>query len=395
MIDNDRNDNSHDNDDDIESAVHYTEELINQECSFLTSCTYSLFSWVSELLPAASSGTKLLKTLKYTSSVSSQGRCGGHGLDPVLVAATIHLVGTAPATHFIVTFQNETDECLVSALSAAGVAIQLVRASHLWETLHLASYTHPFQCLLVGDVPWITTTISQVENLYLSAEINALKTYWFWVLRNLDFDASPAVGADVHLSEASRFPKPVHNHSSVPESLPLALPFMRAMAEVEGVLFEGLQGILISPSRRGLAPTVPSEAVDQRVLVAGVDAPGDGSWRLKLVAAWTTSGFQVLRPLWPKPAFNLQGRTLRINCLKKPTVFLFNDGDHLAQSRGYAADMMHEIQKRLNFTDVLVPNTGFGAYRNGSWNGMVGDLLRQSHYSVSLSSHPPFVNSST
>lgn len=67
--------------------------------------------------------------------------------------------------------------------------------------------------------------------------------------------------------------------------------------------------------------------------------------------------------------------SLHLSHLQKPTVFLFKDVEKLADVQGYAADIVQEIQQRLNFTDVLVPNTGFGAYRNGSWNGMVGDLL--------------------
>lgn len=61
-------------------------------------------------------------------------------------------------------------------------------------------------------------------------------------------------------------------------------------------------------------------------------------------------------------------------------MFLFNDGEQLEDAQGYAADIVQEIKRQLNFTDVLIPNTGFGAYRNGSWNGMVGDLL----YGVSI-----------
>lgn len=64
------------------------------------------------------------------------------------------------------------------------------------------------------------------------------------------------------------------------------------------------------------------------------------------------------------------------NFSKKPTVFLFNDGDSLTEAEGYAADMAKLLQVALNFSAVLVPNTGFGAYRNGTWNGMVGDLYR-------------------
>lgn len=61
---------------------------------------------------------------------------------------------------------------------------------------------------------------------------------------------------------------------------------------------------------------------------------------------------------------------------QKPTVFLFNDGDSLAEAEGYAADLAKLLQVTLNFSAVLVPNTGFGAYNNGTWNGMVGDLYR-------------------
>lgn len=56
-------------------------------------------------------------------------------------------------------------------------------------------------------------------------------------------------------------------------------------------------------------------------------------------------------------------------------MFLFDEGDELADAEGYAADIVKEIKRQLNFTDVLVPNTGFGAFENGSWTGMVGDLL--------------------
>lgn len=65
-----------------------------------------------------------------------------------------------------------------------------------------------------------------------------------------------------------------------------------------------------------------------------------------------------------------------VSCLflQKPTVFMFRESEGLSTARGYGADVTRLIQRRLNFTDTLVPNTGFGAFSNGSWSGMVGDL---------------------
>lgn len=53
---------------------------------------------------------------------------------------------------------------------------------------------------------------------------------------------------------------------------------------------------------------------------------------------------------------------------------MFSESEGLNTARGYGADVTRLIQRRLNFTDTLVPNTGFGAFSNGSWSGMVGDL---------------------
>ncbi|KAG7161170.1 Glutamate receptor-like 47, partial [Homarus americanus] len=63
----------------------------------------------------------------------------------------------------------------------------------------------------------------------------------------------------------------------------------------------------------------------------------------------------------------------------KPTVFEFADNaTRLADARGYAADLLRLIQKRLNFSDVILPVVGFGSIiENGSWNGMIGVLSRQ------------------
>ncbi|XP_050740029.1 glutamate receptor ionotropic, delta-1-like [Eriocheir sinensis] len=143
------------------------------------------------------------------------------------------------------------------------------------------------------------------------------------------------------------------------------------MREVEAALAEGMRGLLIYQEVQNRT----SRLKNSRVVVHSVEMTGDGSWRLRLALSGTHSQLNTLTPLWPTPPFNLMGRRLRINCLKKPTVFLFNDGEQLEDAQGYAADIVQEIKRQLNFTDILVPNTGFGAYRNGSWNGMVGDLL--------------------
>ncbi|XP_071519165.1 uncharacterized protein [Panulirus ornatus] len=172
--------------------------------------------------------------------------------------------------------------------------------------------------------------------------------------------------------------------------------FTHALDVMSDVLTEGMKGVFIDdveqlprhfkkydarvshPTQREL------QVIPRRVLVAGVDAPGDGSWRLKLAAAWTTSGLQVLRPLWPKPVVNLQQRLVRLVCHQKPTVFEYDTNVRkLAGARGYGADVFRLIQRKLNFTDVILPVEGFGSVTsNGSWNGMVGVLSRRVSMSV-------------
>ncbi|XP_066967797.1 glutamate receptor-like isoform X4 [Macrobrachium rosenbergii] len=63
---------------------------------------------------------------------------------------------------------------------------------------------------------------------------------------------------------------------------------------------------------------------------------------------------------------------------KKPTVFDYEgEATHLKETNGYGADLAKEIQQRLNFTDILVRSDGFGAFADGKWNGMVGDLYEK------------------
>ncbi|KAG0719063.1 Glutamate receptor [Chionoecetes opilio] len=62
----------------------------------------------------------------------------------------------------------------------------------------------------------------------------------------------------------------------------------------------------------------------------------------------------------------------------KPMVFTFNDETQgIPGCQGYAADLMRLLQRKLNFSEVILPVQGFGSVtNNGSWNGMVGELSR-------------------
>ncbi|KAG7177713.1 Glutamate receptor ionotropic, delta-2-like 18 [Homarus americanus] len=86
---------------------------------------------------------------------------------------------------------------------------------------------------------------------------------------------------------------------------------------------------------------------------------------------------QVNTPLWPKPSWNLRGRVLKFTCLDKPTVFTCSKEGGLKLAKGYLADVIQEMQLRLNFTPELIPTSGFGSLTpNGSWNGMVGVIAK-------------------
>ncbi|KAK4325180.1 hypothetical protein Pmani_004217 [Petrolisthes manimaculis] len=275
-----------------------------------------------------------------------------------LFTVTIQLLHTIPTTRLHLTFYNTPDECLVSAVWKAGMATQVLTDQHLRYTLdHLTSYSNPAQHVLIGPITWIASIIKQAKYLYDTAKINARKTQWLWVVT--DSFSSSSVSSNKSAS---------------------TLTFLKARQEVEGVVFEGLQGLLLVPEKlRHEITTSDDEGVDgtaEVVMVVGkVEAPGDGGLTLGIGATWThQQGLRILHTLWPQPSFNLRGRMLRINVLKKPTVFMFSENEGLGSAKGYAADVTRLIQRRLNFSDTLVPNTGFGAFSNGSWNGMVGDL---------------------
>ncbi|CAL4169346.1 unnamed protein product, partial [Meganyctiphanes norvegica] len=107
-----------------------------------------------------------------------------------------------------------------------------------------------------------------------------------------------------------------------------------------------------------------------------VEAPGDGSWNLKMAGTWQNRTLCLTHPLWPKPSFNLMGREVKLAVITKVTVFSVPTSNKLADALGYSAELYKEIERRLNFTAVLVPTVGFGSKKKGSWNGMVGVLSR-------------------
>ncbi|MPD05951.1 hypothetical protein E2C01_101726 [Portunus trituberculatus] len=59
-------------------------------------------------------------------------------------------------------------------------------------------------------------------------------------------------------------------------------------------------------------------------------------------------------------------------------VFTYRDRKKgLPGCNGYAADLTRLIQGKLNFSEIILSVYGFGSVtKNGSWNGMVGELSR-------------------
>ncbi|KAK3879441.1 hypothetical protein Pcinc_015991 [Petrolisthes cinctipes] len=259
------------------------------------------------------------------------------------------------------------DECLVSAVWRAGMATQVLTDQHLLRhTLdHLTSYSNPAQHVLVGPLTWITSIIKQAKHLYDTAKINARKTQWLWVVTD-----------SFSTTTTSSTPRPFF--SSLPSNKSAStLTFLKARQEVEGVVFEGLQGLLLVPEKLRHKITTSDEGRSSRSSDGGGEGRGPRRWWVDIGYGGnldTPTRTQNTTHSLATPSFNLRGRMLRINVLKKPTVFMFSENEGLGSAKGYAADVTRLIQRRLNFSDTLVPNTGFGAFSNGSWSGMVGDL---------------------
>ncbi|XP_076045829.1 glutamate receptor 1-like [Oratosquilla oratoria] len=114
-------------------------------------------------------------------------------------------------------------------------------------------------------------------------------------------------------------------------------------------------------------------------------SPGDGYVVLKEAARWSSSsGLVKFRTLKDELFFDFHGRKLYVSCLHKPGVFeVYSrtsgaEATTLEEASGYATDMMLVLQQRLNFTNALRCIKGFGVrLPNGTWNGMVGALVRE------------------
>ncbi|XP_042225477.1 uncharacterized protein LOC121868705 [Homarus americanus] len=286
-------------------------------------------------------------------------------LNSQLVAATIVVATTSHPTHLHLVFQDMPDSCLVGALWDVGVGVKLMEIREWRESLSQLSYLASSQHLLVGNLTWLTHIMRQVHPLYSFSKINALKTHWLWVATDV--------------KETLVYPP---SYTSSPSSV-----FSEALLDVSDALVEGVRGLLIATSSRNRLSGDPSvilpeglqtEFLDTWVMIGGVDAPGDGSWRMRLTATMTSSGLKVFSPLWPDPPTNFHLRPFRIACIKKPKVFEFDDGDSLEDAGGYIVEMMHVLRQHFNFSGLLVPTEGFGLLMpNGSWNGMVGVLQRR------------------
>lgn len=56
-------------------------------------------------------------------------------------------------------------------------------------------------------------------------------------------------------------------------------------------------------------------------------------------------------------------------------MFIYDEQNpDLETSTGYAVEITKIISKKLNFSTVLVPTTGFGSWKGNGWSGMVGQL---------------------
>ncbi|KAK7071104.1 hypothetical protein SK128_013979, partial [Halocaridina rubra] len=95
------------------------------------------------------------------------------------------------------------------------------------------------------------------------------------------------------------------------------------------------------------------------------------------------SGLILGMPLLSATTSNFFGRTLMLTTVHKPKVFEINKSDgsrvqNLEEVHGYTADIIRVLQTNLNFTISLTFTNNFGGQLpNGSWSGMIGDLVGQ------------------
>ncbi|XP_068201842.1 glutamate receptor ionotropic, delta-1-like [Palaemon carinicauda] len=281
------------------------------------------------------------------------------GLDSEVTAAVADAIRTVIVTHLHLVFMSEPDICLLNMLWAKGIVLELLDTHSWWIRLFDIDYQSHTQHVLVGSLEWIVVTMEKVKLLYNNSSMNAFNTRWIWVPSFVESDESVST------------PWPSRKVS-----------FSNVLNELTSSLQEGMRGIVVFSDRKPshLYPyeTTNASLIKRYVKIGSITAPGDGSWTLKTSSSWFHGNFNILRPLWPRPSFDLQNRTIRITCLQKPTVFEYKEGGGLDEAVGYANDLMLIARRHLNFTDVLVPIDGFGNKdSNGNWNGMVGVLHRK------------------
>lgn len=76
-----------------------------------------------------------------------------------------------------------------------------------------------------------------------------------------------------------------------------------------------------------------------------------------------------------------KNRTLRISSILVPPFLMRvkdKNGKETDEFEGFCKDIVNEIAKMLNFTYKInqVKDKQFGGLVNNSWNGMIGELMR-------------------
>ena len=109
----------------------------------------------------------------------------------------------------------------------------------------------------------------------------------------------------------------------------------------------------------------------------------EGPLVLEKIGEWTNSyGLMVYDPIIWRRRANLHGARVRATVIDLPvmsTNFSFDHQGKLIGGKGFLFDLWHVLEGDLNFTSSLsltIDGKFGGKTRNGTWDGMVGMLLR-------------------
>lgn len=297
------------------------------------------------------------------------------GLDLDLAQAVADVIRTITVSHLYLVSQSETSDCLLEKLWLQSTATEVLGVSQWWSRVSRLTYRSYSQHVLLGSVEWITAVMDKIRLFYDNSSVNAMHTKWIWVV--FDLNSSDPVSP----------PRP-----------PSSVEPTSVVKKVSKTLKEGMRGVLVFRERK-INSAYSSEKSQEfgengQIKVAAVVTSGDGSWNLAVASIWSAGILKKFSPLWPKPAFNFQNRTIRVSCINKPMVFEYQEGHGLEAATGYLSDVMRIAQVRLNFTDVLLPTVGFGTPEpNGSWNGMIGAVNRKEADMSPLDFSPSYARS--